>query len=131
MEEEFRALLTGDAATAALVGTRVYPATYPQTAVDPCVRYRKVAGGPGMTMAGSDGLAAEQIQVDVRALTAASALSIRDAIVAKLHGFKGQQGDVMFQAIALDSDRGLDFESTGAKTYYTTSLDFSVWSAAA
>lgn len=131
LESSFRALLTGDATVAGLVSTRIYPSTYPQSATDPCVRYQKVAGAPGLHMQGSDGLAGETVQVDIRALTAASALSVRDAIVAKLHGFKGTQGDVVFQLIGLDNDRGLEFESTGTKNYYTCSLDFTVWSRAA
>ncbi len=131
METDFRALLAGDPAIAALVGTRIYPTTYAQATTDPAVRYTKVAGSSGIHMSGADGLSESAIQVDVRALDAEDVLDIRDAIVSKLHGFRGGQGETEFRLIILDSDRGITFDATGPKKYYSASLDFNVWSRAA
>jgi len=131
METDFRTLLADDAAVSALVLTRIYPATYPQAAADPCIRYAKISGAIGMHMKGSDGLATDLMQVDVRAATALEAIALRDAIVAKLHAFSGLQGATLFDLIALRDDRGIRFEATAPTSYYTTSLDFDVISRSA
>jgi hypothetical protein len=114
-----------------LVDTRIYPATYAQAKADPAIRYQKITGAIGLHMQGSDGLSTDLMQVDVRALTAASALAVRDAIVTLLHGFQGVQGATDFKLIALRDDRGVQFEKTEAASYYTASLDFDVYSRAA
>jgi hypothetical protein len=54
-----------------------------------------------------------------------------DAIVTLLHGFQGVQGATDFKLIALRDDRGVQFAKTEAASYYTTSLDFDVYSRAA
>lgn len=137
METDFRALLAGDVAIIRLVAGRIYPAAYAQNAADPCVRYQKISGSIGLHMQGSDGLSTDLMQIDVRAAAgssgegAAKALAIRDALVALLHGYRGLVGSTQFQLIALRDDRGVQFETSGAKSYYTTSLDFDVYSRAA
>lgn len=131
METDFRALLADDGPTAALVSTRIYPSTYAQGAASPAIRYTRITGAPGLHMNGGDGLVSALRQVDVRALTAASALSVRDAIVAKLHAFRGTKGTTDFRVIALQSDRGIQFDETGPDAFYTASLDLEVWSRAA
>lgn len=128
MENDFRALLATDATIIGLVAARIYPAVYAQNATDPAIRYQKITGAPGLHMRGSDGLSADLMQVDVRAATAAEVLSIRDAIVNRLHAFSGLQGPTDFLVIALRDDRGVKFEKTEPKAYYTASLDFDVHS---
>ena len=128
MEVDFLALLVGNAALAALVVDRIYPSTYDQGAASPALRYSKVAGSTGLHMRGSDGLSSDLMQVDARALTALEAMRIRDALVALLHGYSGQLGATAFQLIELNSDRGVQFDETGAEKFYTASLDFDVWS---
>ena len=124
MENDFRALMAGDPAIAALVVARIYPATYSQSTVNPCIRYRKITGSIGLHMQGTDGLGSALMQVDVRALTAVSALAVKEAVIAKLHGFKGVSGSTEFLVIALNDDRGVAFEKTDAEEFYTASLDF-------
>jgi hypothetical protein len=131
METDFRALLATDPTIIDLVATRIFPSTYAQGATDPAIRYLKVTSSIGLHTQGSDGLTSAVVQVDVRATTAAVAISIRDAIVALLHGFKGQQGATDFKLIALQDDRGIGFENTGPQSFYTASLDFDVRSRAA
>jgi hypothetical protein len=132
METDFRAILAGDATISGLVTTagvtRIYPSAYAQGAASPALRYMRVSGAPGLHMRGSDGLDSALMQVDCRAASAASALAVRDALVAKLHGFSGAQGGSYFQLIALQSDRGVRFDDTGPTAYYTASLDFECWS---
>lgn len=126
METDFRSLIAGDPAVAALVAARIYPSTYAQAKDNPCVRYRKVTGTIGLHMRGSDGLGDDLMQIDVRALTALSAIAVKDAIIAKLHGFAGVSGNTEFLVIGLRDDRGVGFEKTDAEQFYTASLDFNV-----
>lgn len=137
MLTDLRTLVTGDATLAGLIGAAVYPATFPQGAPDLCLRYQLVSGSIGLHLRGSDGLSRGLVQFDARAkvaadvAAAAQALSVRDALVALLHGYAGAVGDTRFQLIALSSDRGVRFEATDTAQYYLASLDFDVLSRAA
>lgn len=136
MEADFLAVLKSDATILGLVTTagvtRIYPSTYAQATANPAIRYMKVTGTIGLHMRGSDGLSDAIVQVDARSsVSFAQALSIRDALVAKLHGFSGVQGGTDFDRIGLSSDRGVQFDDTGAVKYWTASLDFNVTSRAA
>lgn len=126
METDFKAVLAGDPAIITLVSTRIYPKTYAQATGDPAIRYTRVGGGLGIHMQGSDGLGSAIMQVDARSLTEKEVLSIQDAIVARLHGFRGVEGGTDFRLIALDRGPTGDFDATGTKPYYTTSMDFAV-----
>lgn len=128
LEVDFRALLATAVSVIAAVDVRIYPTVYPQNATDPAVRYQKITGSIGLHLRGSDGLSSDLMQIDMRAVTALEVFNIRDAIVATLHGFTGLQGSTDFRVIALRDDRGVRFEKTDPKAYYTCSLDFDVWS---
>lgn len=138
MEADFQYLLANHPALTALVGTRIYPSTYAQGATDPCIRYQKIGGGPGLHMQGSDGLSNNLMQLDIRARTAASALAVRDVLIGEhgtgglLHPFRGGVGATDFRLIALvdGGDRGLRHEKPNNVDYYTNSLDFRIWSRA-
>lgn len=136
MESDFLALLKSDATILGLVTTagktRIYPSTFAQATANPAIRYMKVTGSTGLHMQGSDGLSDAIVQVDVRSsVGAVEAWTIRDALVAKLHGFSGVQGGTDFDRIGLSSDRGVQFDDTGAVKYYVASIDFNVTSRAA
>lgn len=133
METDFRALLAGHAQLIALVSTRIYPSTYAQGTDDPCIRFQKISGGPGLHMQGSDGLSNDLMQVDIRARSALSALAVRDVLMALLHPYRGVVGGTDFRVIALveGGDRGIRHEKPNDTDYYTNSLDFRIWSRAA
>jgi hypothetical protein len=139
MESDFRAILAGYAALIALVGTRIYPSAYAQGATDPCIRYQKITGGTGLHMQGSDGLDDAQVQVDIRGLTVASVIAVRDVLIGThgtgglLHPYRGIVGDTDFRLIRLvdGGDRGIRHEKPNDVDYYTASLDFRIWSRAA
>jgi hypothetical protein len=128
MEIDFVALLEEAPAVSQLVADRLYPSTFDQATADPCIRWQKVTGAPGLHMGGSDGLDEATMQIDLRGLTAASVLEVRDAVVRLLHGWRGNKGDTDFRLIALTSDRGVSFDKTDAEAFYLASLDFDVWS---
>ena len=141
MEIDFRAILASNAGVLAVVGNNpgpkpatgpsIYPSTYATGCAPPAIRYAKVTGAPGLHMGGTDGLSVDLMQIDVRALTAASAFAVKDAVISKLHAFTGVQGTTDFRLIALRDDRGVQFETTGQENFYTASLDFDVISRAA
>lgn len=131
MERDFRTALLDDSAIAALVEARIYPSAYPQKSTSKAIRFRKVAGDTGLHMQGSDGLSSALVQVDLRAATADEAYELRDAIVARLHGFHAVVGATDFRLIAIASDRGVDFDSSTPTDWFTASVDFRVqWRAA-
>lgn len=136
MEIDFRDVLAGDPEILAAVTTgpvtRIYPANYTQGSASPAIRFNRVAGAVGLHMRGSDGLDEATVQVDVRVADSGHAvqdcITLRDKIVARLHGFSGLEGNTEFQLIELVSDRGINFDDTGPTKYYTASMDFVVWS---
>ena len=131
LEADFRAILAGHAPLTALVSTRIFPTTYPQTAANPAIRYTKVSGTIGLHMQGSDGLTETLMQIDVRAATFASMIGVRNVLVALLHPYRGIVGTTDFRLISLANDRGAQFEKPDAIEYHTTSLDFSIFHRAA
>ena len=131
MENDFRAILAGSVALIARVGAQIYPVIYPQGVAGNAVRYSKVTGADALHMQGKDGLEVSVMQVDVRASKVAEVLAIRDALRDLLDAYSGIQGGTDFQLISLRDDRGVQFDTTGAQEFYTTSLDFDVHSRAA
>lgn len=138
MENDFFALLSGYSALTDLVpAAKITPVQYSQGAVGTLVRFTKITGAGGLTMRGSDGLAASLMQIDVRAATYGEVLAVRNVLIGRnssgglLHPYRGTVGDTVFQLIRLNSDRGVDLEKTDAQDFHTTSLDFDIWSRAA
>lgn len=132
MEAALRALLVGYAPLANLVGgpsaPRIVWNHLPQATVRPAIVLFKVAGAPGITMQGSDGLTGSIVQIDVQALTVASMWAIRDQLLALLHG----HSDDTFLGIFANSDRQGSEKQTGSDVLlHRASLDFDVWSFAA
>jgi hypothetical protein len=126
MEAQFRSLLADDAAIAALVGARIYWNAIPQTASDPCVVMYVISRLADAHHGGANGLNNWLVQIDVRALTFASAIAVRDAIVAKLHAKRFSQGGLKITTV-LQSERQRS-EKPGTTLYHQVQLDFSVWS---
>lgn len=139
MEADLYTLLATHGALTALVGTRIYPSAYEQHADDPCIRYQKITGGPGLYHGGSDGLSSDLVQIDIRARSFASAKAVRDVLVGEhgtgglLHPYRGTVGDTDFRLIYLveGGDRGVRHEKPNDVDYYTASLDFRIQSRAA
>lgn len=127
METALRALLTGYAPLTALVSTRIVWNHLPQDTQRPAVVLYKITGAEGLAHEGPDGLAGHIVQIDVQALTVTSMWAIRDAIVAKLHGYK----DLTFGLIRHDSEDQRAEELAGAGSLiHRARLDFTVWATA-
>lgn len=138
MEADFRALLTGLAPLVVIVPVaRIVWNYIPQATPRPAIALYRVAGTPGLTHDGPDGLTSSIVQVDIWTAETATVtkpvdqmFDIRDLVSARLHGFKGEQGDTFFGLIRLASERQ-DSEKAGTTLYHRASLDFDVWSRAA
>jgi hypothetical protein len=135
MEADFVSILTSHVPlTTRIPATRITPTQYVQGNGNPCLRYTKIDGAPGLHMQGSDGLSSSLMQIDVRAAAAGGAgplIAVRDILVSLLHPFRGVVGSSEFELIQLRSDRGVRFEKPDAVEFYTCSLDFDIWSRAA
>jgi hypothetical protein len=130
MESDLRALLTGYAPLTALVSTRIAWNAIGQGWADPNVVLYKITSAPGYHMQGSDGLESSIVQINVRALTFASMIAVKSAIVARLSGYRGSMGDTEFQGIFKTGERQA-FEKVDTTSYHTAQLDFEVHSRAA
>lgn len=126
MEEELLALLAADAAVAALVGTRIEWGARRQGAAMPDILLRRIGGGPGETLAGTDGLVVTRVQVDCYAATYAQALAVGRAVEAALHAHRGGGFQGVFLAGRREEREGGTNE---ADRPFRQSLDFIVnWS---
>ena len=115
-------LLTGDAATAALVVDRIYPKAAPQGVTRPYVVYHKTTRRPQRTLDGFS-LTRGIWQIDAWSNTFDEAEAIHDAIEAVLKNFQGDAGGITL-ATSLDNSFD-DFEPD--TTLYRQSLDIIVW----
>jgi hypothetical protein len=126
MEVALRALLVAYAPLTALVGSRITWNEIPQGAADPNVSLFNILPGASYTYAGPSSLRGALVQINVRAQSFASAVAVRDAIEARLSGFKGAQGGVEFGGIFLRSVRSAKEKPTTVE-YHTFQMDFEVW----
>lgn len=128
MESALRALLTGYAPLTALVpAARIVWNHLPQATTRPAIVLYKITGAEGLTYSGPDGLADGIVQIDVQALTVTSMWAVRDAILAKLHGYRGG----IFQLIRHVSGDESSEELAGAGSLiHRARLDFTVWATA-
>lgn len=126
MEVALRALLAAYAPLTALVGTRIVWNEIPQGSGDPNVSLFNIVPGTSYTFSGPSSLRGALVQINVRALTFASAVAVRDAIEARLSGFKGTQGSIEFGGIFLRDVRS-STEKPSTTLYHTFQLDYEVW----
>lgn len=115
----------------ALVGTRVYPAPLPQSAVLPAVTFRKI-DGPRVSAMGSDtGLTHPRYQIDCFAETTTGktallgALDLAAQVRAALQRFRGTVAGVVIQDCFIADER--DIERDPLTAVRGRSLDLIVW----
>lgn len=129
------ARLNGNAAVAALVGTRIQPKASPQGAANPRIVYRKVSGEALGSFDGPNGQAVYRVQLDLYAGSydqvdaLADAVKLRVADGGPLDGFRGTAGGVTVQACYRVNESDVDeppdpADETGV---YRISLDFELW----
>lgn len=138
MESDLKALLLGYAPLVAVVGNNPggagKPAAGPslywneivQAALDPVVSLFNIVPGVSYHYQGPSSLKGALVQINVRALSFASAVAVRDAIEARLSGFRGTQGSTVFGGIFLRDTRSSS-EKPGTVLYHTFQMDWDVW----
>lgn len=126
MEVALRALLAAYAPLNALVGTRIVWNEIPQASADPNVSLFNIVPGVSYHYQGPSSLKGALVQINVRALSFGSAVAVRDAIEARLSGFRGTQGSTVFGGIFLRDTRSSK-EKPASVEYHIMQMDFEVW----
>lgn len=126
MEIALRNVLLGSSSLVALVAQRVVWNEIPQGSADPNVSLFNVVPGVSYTYSGPTSLKGALVQINVRALSFASAVAVRDAIEARLSGFRGTQGATVFGGIFLRDTRSSK-EKPASVEYHVMQMDFDIW----
>ena len=122
MEEDFLALLRGDAQLLALVpAANMSLGDLSQGTVYPGVVCNVVQAAEGITHAGPDGLQQGRVQVDCNALNYGQAKAISRRVVAILHGYRGGRFRGVFHELTRDDREG---GTNQAVRPYRVTLDF-------
>lgn len=122
-------LLAGDATIESLVAWGsprrfgIYPEIVPQAVPDlPAVRYARISSTPSMTLDGPTGTMPIRYQVDCYASTPGACRQLADAVVARVHGYRGTVGAVTIQHAYVD-DLGQFSEFEGDRADFRITLD--------
>lgn len=122
MEEDFRALLTGNAGVSALT-SEVNWGAHPQGEDFPAVVLNVISGAEDRTLDGPDGLFRGRVQVDCYAMTYGSAKLLQRAVTAAIDGY----GAAPFQGIFWIATRDqINGDAGAAERPFRVSLDFLV-----
>ena len=127
MEEALVAYLLADAPLAALVGTRIHWVRSPQSTVSPRVVLYRISGLRDMRMDGPTGLVASRLQADCIGTSYGSAKTTARALEARLSGYSGTSGGIVFQGAFLIGERDDFFDTDTPDKLFRTSLDFNLW----
>jgi hypothetical protein len=127
MEEALRALLIGHAPLTDLVTPDSIVWNHlPQSVARPAIVLFKIAGVPGLTQQGSDGLEGAVVQIDVQATTVEGMWAIKRALMALLHSHRS----AALPGIFARAERQSSEELAGIGLIHRASLDFNVWAPA-
>lgn len=127
MEEALVAYLLAGSSLAALVGTRIHWVRSPQGTVSPRVVLYRISGLRDMRMAGPTGLVSSRVQCDCIGTTYGSAKATARALEARLSGYSGTTGGIVFQGAFLVGERDDFFDTDTPDKLFRTSLDFNLW----
>ncbi len=130
METDLVALVAGDTALSALVGTRIAWNAVPQGEADPNIALFQVVSGAGYTTHGADDLQRTVVQANIRALTYTSALAVRDALRARVSGYRGRVGATQFGGIFIRAERHRS-EKPNDILFHQIQVDIEIWSRSA
>jgi len=126
MEDDFIHLLLTDAALAGLVADRINWNHQPQDIGSPAIALYVIASTPNYTFRGQSGLTSTVVQLDTRALTYPSAISVRDALKTRISGFRGTIGATCFAGIFVRQERQ-NSDRPGTELFHRISLDAEIW----
>jgi hypothetical protein len=115
--------LRTEAATAALLGSRIYPLVLPQAPMLPALAYTRISQGEQFTSNGPSGLRRVRIQLDCYAETYDAARALADAVRNALNGWRDLSLGVQVAKLAPDSEQDLHEDEVGS---YRVTMDFLV-----
>ena len=121
MEEAFRALLLGNSAIAALVGSRISWGSAAQGEQFPYIVLHVIDDAEEQTYKGPDGLSQGRVQVDCYGGTYGQAKQVGRSVRAFLDGYRGGQFSGIFHDLTRDNRAGGTNEP---ERLFTVQLDF-------
>lgn len=110
-----------------LVDDRIHWVRSPQGSASPRIVLYRISGLRDMRMDGPTGLVASRVQADCFGLTYASAKAVARALEARLSGYAGATGGMVFQGAFLVGERDDFFDTDTPDKLFRTSLDFNIW----
>jgi hypothetical protein len=121
MDEALFALLTGNAAIAARVGSRVFWGAAAQGAALPAVVMNIISGSDGPKLDGTDALWRYRVQIDCYALTRPAVRLLSRDVTGLLNGYSAGGFNGIFLAATREG-----MESAAADRPARVSLDFNI-----
>lgn len=115
---------------AAMIGNRIQWHELPQGDGNPSIVMHLISAVGGYTMQGPDGLEASRVQFDCRGDDEAQSRAVADQLDAVLSGYRGTYEGFKFGGVFRQSRRGRS-DKDGADSWFTTSVDYLFWWAAA
>lgn len=128
MEGDLRTLILASSTITDLIGQRLTWGLLPQSSTMPCISAIKVSGSVEYHMQGASEPNADLVQIDIRDVntTMARAMSIRDALLALLSGYRGTVGSTEFQGIFMRQERQSFAQAEGGGMGFLIQLDFDI-----
>lgn len=125
-------ILSDDATVSGLVGARIYPDVLPQGVLYPALRYQRISTPRAQWRTidtGRSDYANPRFQVDAWALTRSQALTLGQAVLAALDGFRGTAASLTIQAIGNEDEAGDHEPGIGPNgaDVYRQRYDFVIW----
>lgn len=103
-EAAIRNALIQDTATAALVGTRIYPVLAPASAALPFITYRRTSVRREQTLSGPMGVVTTSVDLDIFAATYEDARNLSDLCRKALDGWGGNFDNTEVKNVSLESE---------------------------
>lgn len=124
LEADLRAYILADPTVAALVGDRMYPLVIPQGSPQPCIVYAKQGRDRQQLFCGEDGLYRTGVDIDCYAVIYDDAVTLANAVSARLKNFSGTMGTTRVPRIFLETEFDLSDLEPGT---YRQSQTWAVW----
>jgi hypothetical protein len=109
------ALLSGNAAIAAIAGSSIFPVTVPESTPMPALTYQ-IVGGNSMATLNTSGLQKLRMQFDCYGNDYLTAATLRETLRQALNGFVGQLADGTFLQNA-ELIQNIDFFENDARQF--------------
>lgn len=124
VEDLFGFLTTNPAATAAIVGPRVYPRILPESATLPAMVYSQLAAPHSCTLDNAR-YVEETFQLECTADDYKTAKQLAVAVRNDLEGFQGMMGGTNVHGVFIEAERDAPWDME--TLHYRTDIDVKIW----